>query len=239
MELLIISFFAGILTVASPCVFTLLPIIVGGSAGEKKWTRVAIITLSLAVSVIAFTMILKYSTSLIGIDPIIWKIISGGIVLFLGLTMLFSVYWDKISTRFKLNTNSQVFLNYSSQIEGKPGNILTGLALGPVFSSCSPTYSLILATVLPVNLTQGLVYVIVYSLGLAFIMFSIGIFGQTLIKRLKWAVDPHGPFRIILGLIFIIVGIFIITGLDKKIETYLTESGSFDFALNFEQELLK
>ena len=29
--------------------------------------------------------------------------------------------------------------------------VLLGMALGPVFASCSPTYALVLATVLPAN----------------------------------------------------------------------------------------
>ncbi|MFZ2255357.1 MAG: hypothetical protein WAW59_04920 [Patescibacteria group bacterium] len=44
--------------------------------------------------------------------------------------------------------------------------IITGAALGPVFSTCSPTYTLLLATVFPVSLVAGIGYTLVYALGL-------------------------------------------------------------------------
>jgi cytochrome c biogenesis protein CcdA len=65
--LLPISFIAGILTILAPCVLPLLPIIIGGSLEEKSIRRPIIITLSLAASIVVFTLILKVSTAFIDI----------------------------------------------------------------------------------------------------------------------------------------------------------------------------
>ena len=67
MELLPISFIAGVLTILAPCVLPLLPIIIGGSLTEKSIKRPIIITVSLALSIVLFTLILKVSTAFITI----------------------------------------------------------------------------------------------------------------------------------------------------------------------------
>lgn len=238
MELLLVSFFGGILTVFSPCVFTLLPVIVGGSSTGGKWNKVITISGSLGLSVFIFTLILKYSTSLIGVDPIVWKLVSGGLVFFLGMSMIFSAKWGQITSKSGLSIGTQKLLVFGKSKSGLTSDILTGIALGPVFSSCSPTYAIILATILPVDIFRGTVYLIAYSVGLVLILFLIGMFGQSIVQRLKWAVNPHGYFRIILGSLFIVVGLSIITGLDKKFETYLTEKQVFDFSIDLEKRLL-
>jgi len=74
--LLLLSFVAGILTVAAPCVLPLLPVIVGGSivrtdadtrVAERQWFRPVIIATSLAASVVIFTLLLKATTALLGV----------------------------------------------------------------------------------------------------------------------------------------------------------------------------
>jgi len=89
-------------------------------------------------------------------------------------------------------------LQKSTQKKGMMKYVFMGFALGPVFSSCSPTYALILAIILPAGLLFGLASLISYVLGLAAILFAIAIFGQRLIKNLKWASDPNGIFKKIL-----------------------------------------
>ncbi len=110
-------------------------------------------------------------------------------------------------------------------------------ALGPVFSSCSPTYALILAIILPAGFAFGLLALVSYTLWLAVILFAIAIFGQKLIKNLAWASNPNGMFKKILGVIFVLVWITIMTGYDKKIEAAMLNAGFLN-TTNFEQNII-
>lgn len=112
-----------------------------------------------------------------------------------------------------------------------------GFALGPVFSSCSPTYALILAIILPAGFVFGFLALISYTFWLALILFAIAIFGQKLIKNLKWASNPNGWFKKILGVVFVLVGLAIITWFDKKIETKILDAGFLN-TTNFEQGIV-
>jgi cytochrome c-type biogenesis protein len=239
MTLLLISFAAGVLTVITPCVLPILPIIIGGSVTAKQKLEILVMILSLVVSIIVFTMILKASTVLIGVDPIVWKLLSGFLVVGLGISYLFPEIWEKISFTLKLQDRSNSLLDKSKEKQGLVKNILMGVSLGPVFTSCSPTYALILATVLPVNFWQGLVYIIVYSLGLGFILLIIALLGRKLTNKLKIVADPKGVFRRVMGVLFILVGVAIIFGIDKQIETALLQNDFFEEIVKFEQEVIE
>lgn len=228
MEYLFISFIAGVLTILAPCVFTLLPVILGGSLTGKSWKKPLTIITSLSVSIFVFTLILKSSTLLINIHPDFWKYISGGIILVFGIFTLFPDLWGKINLSLGLSTSSDKLMNKAAKKRSFIGDILLGASLGPVFSSCSPTYAIIIATILPLDLFTGVVNLLAYILGLALVLIIVSIFGQKVIKNAKWAVNPNGLFKRVIGVIFIIIGISIFTGFDKKFETFLLDQGILD-----------
>lgn len=236
MQLLISSFLAGILTVLSPCVLPLLPIVIGSSVTSKSKSKPIIITASLAVSIIFFTLLLKLSTVLINIPPELLQYISGGIVIFLGLINVFPKVWEELSLKLGFGAKSQQMLDESGRKEGVLGSILTGAALGPVFSSCSPTYAIIVATVLPASFADGFINLLAYALGLSLLMLLIAIFGRNLIQRIQFLSNPYGLFRKGLGVLFILVGLAVVTGFDKKVQTYMVDHNIFN-ATQFEANI--
>jgi thiol-disulfide isomerase/thioredoxin len=112
-----------------------------------------------------------------------------------------------------------------------------GAALGPVFSSCSPTYFVILATVLPASFGMGLLDLGAYAVGLSGFLLIIALVGQRLVDRLGVAIDPEGWFRRAIGLLFLLVGVAVMTGAMLRFEAYLLNNG-FDLT-GIEQRLLK
>ncbi len=231
MLLLLGAFFAGIITVLAPCILPLLPIIIGGSISgnvhDKR--RPFIIAASLAVSLILFTLLLKATTLLIAIPPEAITYASGGIIVGIGILLLFPSLYERTILFFNLQAKSQQLLNKGSNKGAIIGAIITGAALGPVFSSCSPVYAYILATVLPVNFGVAIAYMIAYVLGLSLMLLVIGFVGQRFVRKLKFASNPHGWFNRAIAIIFIIVGLLVVTGYDKKLQTYVSENTPFNF----------
>ncbi len=105
------------------------------------------------------------------------------------------------------------------------GDVIVGASLGPIFSACSPTYFVILATVLPVSFALGLLYLFAYALGLSISLLFVSLVGQRIMVRLGIVADPRGWFKRILGIIFIVVALVIITGYDKKLQASLIDAG--------------
>jgi cytochrome c-type biogenesis protein len=228
MELLPVSFLAGVLTVLAPCILPLLPVIVGGSLLEKDRWRPLIITVSLAFSVVLFTLVLKSTTFFIEVPPQFWKLVSGGIVLVFGIITFFPHAWEKFQIALGFSSRSQSWLEHSHKSGGRLGLVLMGMALGPVFSSCSPTYALILATVLPQSFAVGLVNLFAYALGLAAVLLTVAFFGQKAVSKMCWAADPEGWLKKGLGILLMLVGVAVIFGWDKQLETFLIEKSYFD-----------
>lgn len=238
MEVVIVSFAAGALTILAPCILPLLPIVIGGSVSDGRDSRRPfIIAASLMASIIAFTLLLKASTAFLGIPQYVWQYISGGLIILLGLALVFPKLWEPIGNR--LNIASNKALGKAGQKKGIGGAILLGAALGPVFNSCSPTYAFILAVVLPASTGVGLTSIVAYALGLGLMLLLIGLLGQRLIAKLGWAVNPKGWFRRLLGIIFVLVGIFVATGLDRDLQAHIIERGWYDPLSSFERSLLR
>jgi len=241
--LIILSFVSGSLTVLAPCILPLLPVVIGGSSLEPEnedsnsFRHALVICLSLAASVLIFTLLLKATTLLLGVPQFVWQAISGIIVLLFGLNLIFPMLWAKITIKLGIENKSNRLLGKSSKKQGIIRDILIGAALGPVFASCSPTYALILATVLPQSFFNGFVYLVFYCLGLASVLMAIGVVGQSLVAKLGWAADPNGWFRRTLGVVFVIVGIIVLLSLDKQIQAAILDSGLYDPIKNFEQRL--
>ena len=244
---------AGVLTTLAPCVLPLLPIIVGGSmagalaeerAESGAWavagttttqavkersavTRALVITTSLGASILVFTLALKATTALIGIPPQTWQWVSGGVLIALGVVGAFPDLWERLSARLGLQCRSAARLGAARRRDGLSGEILTGAALGPVFTSCSPLYGYVIVTVLPAEPVRGLVLLGAYIVGLCATLLLIALAGQRAVARFGWAADSHGWFRRGLGIVFIIVGLLVATGWMKSIETWLVVNAPF------------
>lgn len=105
---------------------------------------------------------------------------------------------------------------------------MTGAALGPIFSTCSSTYFIVLASVLPVRPVLGFVYLVAYSCGLALALLIVTFAGQKILKKLNLVADAYGMLKKSISVLFIIIGFLIITGIDKKIEAQILQLGYFD-----------
>ena len=246
MALLLVCFVAGVLTVASPCVLPLLPVIVGGSAArsapdgaiaDRQWYRPIVIAGALTASIVLFSLLLVATTALLGVPRFVWQLIAGGIVVALGVTLLFPRLWDAVMAATGIQRRANQALDRSYRRGGLLGDILLGAALGPTFSSCSPTYALVMASVLPASFGAGVLYVSVYAVGLAATLLLVGFLGAAFARRLGWLSRPDGWFRRAIGVIFIVVGLAVILGLDHQLQALLIEQGWYEPMARFEESL--
>lgn len=238
MVLLAVSFISGMLTVLAPCILPLLPVVVGSSTTGRSASTPYIVVGSLAASIILFTYILKFSTALIMVPPYFWTYVSGGILILFGLVLLFPALWENVPGVSKLSRSSNQMVGSGYQKKSIWGDVLIGAALGPVFSSCSPTYFVILASVLPASFALGSLYLFAYTLGLSLVLLLIAILGQRFADRLNVFSDSRGWFKRGIGILFIAVGLFVATGYDKKVQVALLQGGFVD-AVRWEQNLLQ
>ncbi|MEK7579285.1 MAG: peptide-methionine (S)-S-oxide reductase MsrA [Patescibacteria group bacterium] len=222
-----ISILAGILTILAPCILPLLPVIIGASetGGRHIGGRALVVIGSLSVSIIVFTLLLKASTLLIDIPQVFWSWFSGVIIILVGLAIVFPLLWAKVPYVNKISLIGNKAVGAGYQKKNYTGDVLIGLALGPVFTTCSPTYLFIIATALPATFLTGFLYLIGFTLGLALALLLVAYFGQSIVNALSARMNTTGRIKQIFGVLIVLVGIAILTGFDKKIETFILDSG--------------
>jgi peptide methionine sulfoxide reductase msrA/msrB len=235
----LISILAGIFTVVAPCILPLLPVVIGaseeGSRGISK--RALTVIGALSLSVILFTLLLKATTLFINIPQIFWTSFSGVVIILVGMAIIFPSFWARIPYMNKLSIFSNKAVGTGYQKKSYKGDMLIGLALGPVFTTCSPTYLFIIATVLPATFITGLVYLLGFTLGLAASLLLIAYFGQQIVNKVATHMQTTSTIKKVFGALIILVGIAVLTGFDKKIETYILDSG-YGATIQLEDKLI-
>lgn len=234
---LLLSFFAGVLTILAPCVLPLLPLIVTGADESKSLRRPLAIILSLGASIIIFTLLFKASVALIGVPVRYLHWFSGGILAVFGLLILMPQTWDKLVAKLKLKAQSQQLLGTGLQRQGLSGHLIVGFSLGPIFFSCSPTYAAILAVTLPASPGLALVYLLVYVAGLMAVMLLLAWGGQLVASKLGFLANPRGWFKRAVGVLLVLTGVIIMTGFHKEIEAWLVRTGIYDPLVELELDL--
>lgn len=237
MTLLLISFLAGILSVLAPCIIGIIPLLVGYNAQSKNIAKAVRVITGLAASIFVFSLLLKASTILIAVPTQFWQWVSGLLIISFGITGLFPSLWEKIAGTLKLQQLSAKGQKRALKKGGIVGDFLLGAALGPIFSACSPTYALIVASILPASPVKGIAYLVTFILGLSLTLLIIAILGQKAVSRLGWSINPNGIFKRTLAVLFIVLGVLILTGADKSLLSFAVESGWFDWQVTLESNL--
>lgn len=234
MELLFVSFIAGILTIAAPCIIPLLPVIIGGSVlhGDTKdkkqsFIHPVIIISSLIISIVIFSLLLKATTVLLGIPAQVWSFLSGIIIILFGVSLVKPELWESVMIATNLQSKANLNLAQSQSKRGVKRDILLGASLGPVFNSCSPTYALIIAAILPVSFVTGVSYLFAYALGLGISLLIVSLVGHSIVRKFAGITRPGSIFMKCVGGIFVVIGVILILGLDKQFQTFILENGFY------------
>jgi cytochrome c-type biogenesis protein len=225
MILLLVAFIAGMLTVLAPCVLPVLPVILGRTAIQRGKYTPYVVILSLSLSLLLFTLGVKTTQFFVEVPPVVWTLLGGGLLFLTGAYMLFP----------RLSLQNSTFERSATQTVGKGvrlhsygGDMLAGAALGPVFASCSPTYFFILATILPLNFVWGSVAILSYTIGLALALLIVALTGNAILSKVRNHEAYQAFVTRVVGVLFVIVGLLIVTGFEKNIEIHLFEKSMFD-----------
>lgn len=223
MSTLILSFVAGVLTVLAPCVLPILPVILWGSVRDENTYRPWFIIWAFAVSVLIFTLGLQWMVQSLWLRQewlSMWSAIILGIF---GLVLLFPNLWQSIMHR--LGVDHLTHSATSSSFHWYWWDILLWFLLWPIFNTCSPTFVILVATILPASFVWWLTNILVYILGLCLMLWLVVIWWRSVIKRFKRIADPNWRFKKIVALLLILVSLAILTKSDKAIETRMIEHG--------------
>lgn len=223
---LILAFAAGSLSILSPCVLPLLPIILGTAASQGRAGPLALgagAVLSF-VSVRLFVALIGFS---IGLDAGFFRALASVILIVIGLTLLIPNYQNRLAVvAGPVSSWGQERLEGFSST-GATGQFVVGLLLGTVWSPCvGPTLgAAALLAAQGKDLFQVVVIMVSFGLGVGVPLVLIGLLSRGLLQKLRdRMLTASNGLKVFLGAILILLGGLILTGLDKKAEAAFVDA---------------
>lgn len=226
-SLIFSSFFAGVLTIFSPCILPMVPFVVRSSFQKSKWGPV-FLSLGVALSFSISTYLISTSGQLLGLTPDKLKILSGIFLLLASTLFIFPSLSDKLSLLLAPLNNKLQSLNIGSKEKKNPVfmEFINGLLLGPIWAPCSgPTLAIIIGIIINTPETKSSILLLaIFSIGsiLPILFFSYGA-KSLILKVQKKGLENSGKIKMGLGIFCAIMAIFILTGYDKTLEAFLLE----------------
>ena len=217
----VISFLEGVVTFISPCLLPMLPIYISyfAGGGERSMKK----TLSGALGfVTGFTIVFVALGALAGTLGSLLKeyqtavnIVSGLIVIFFGLNFL---------GVFKLN----LFKGSNHKVNTKNMGFFSAMLFGIIFSvSWTPCVGAFLGSALMLasqqgHVGEGVVMLLVYSLGLGIPFVLSAVLIDYLKSAFNWIKKHYKVINIVCGVLLILVGVLMATGLIGRMFTLLS-----------------
>jgi len=221
-----LAFLAGVLSVLSPCVLPLLPIVLGTAASEHRIGPIALAA-GLALSFVTIGLFIATVGFAIGLDADVFRAISAMLLIAIGLVLLV----PKLQAQFALvaspvgNWVDERLGGFGTG--GFGGQFALGLILGGVWSPCvGPTLGA--ASILAAkgeNLGQVALTMFVFGLGAALPLMLLGFLSREAMMRWRGRMMEAGKGgKMLLGVVLVAIGLIVATGLDKRIETMLVDA---------------
>lgn len=220
--LIFFAFLSGIVTIFSPCIWPILPIVLSAGVSGGKQKPLGIV-LGLMFSFTFFTLMITSLLKVIPIHPDTFRLMAVAVISILGLSLVVPAigrYVESLISRL-----SEIGGGTLEKKHGFKGGFITGFALGIVWSPCAGP---ILATVATIAATQtlsaGVVLVtIAFVLGVGIPLFIFALLGQHLMNKMKAVSSYTTRIQQVFGVVMIVSAIALYMGFDLYLQTKFSE----------------
>ena len=214
------AFLSGIVTILSPCILPVLPIVLSGSVGGKRKPLGVVAGFIGSFSV--FTLLLSTLVQTFQIPPDTMRVAAVVIIVGFGLVMVLpglQKQFEIMASRMVNNKNSKTGKT------GFTGGLAIGAGLGLVWTPCvGPIMASVIGLAVSRQIDGGAVIIIVsYSIGTAIPMFAVMAGGRKLINRFPGLAGNTAKIQRVFGIIMILAGVSIGTGLDRQFQAKVLE----------------
>jgi cytochrome c-type biogenesis protein len=223
---LALGYAAGALSTLSPCVLPILPIVLFGALERHLWGPVALAA-GLAVSFAGVGIALASVGFSVGIDPDTLRFAVAALMAAAGVILLVPALQDRVASLASPVAGKGQILLDRVQPSGIWGQFALGALLGVIWSPCSgPTLGAAIGLATQGNdLGWAASTMAAFALGAAtpILLLAYGS-RQAIIARRDWMARASRIGKPLMGAAFVCIGLFVLTGLDKVVETSLTRA---------------
>lgn len=217
------SLLAGALTTLSPCVFPILPLVIGGASSRHRFAPLAM-GLGLVASFAAIGFLLGTVGESLGINATLLRVLGAWLLIVFGIVLLV----PKLNESFTaLMTPIASKANHASsglKNDSLLGSFALGALLGLVWSPCSgPLLASALSLVASKGgVLTGTLMLAIFGLGAAIPLVAIAYASATGFKQSRgWVLQHIGTVKTVFGFAIIALGAAILLGYDKQLEALI------------------
>lgn len=218
---LALAFVAGVITILSPCVLPLLPLILATATQRGRARPYGVILGFIAAFTVA-TLALSTLVKALGVPPDLNRTLSAVVLVILGLVMLvpglqlqFERWAGALAGRAPAAAGGAGF----------GGGLAVGLGLGLAWSPCvGPIMASVITLALNQAVGPGAVGItLAFSLGTALPMAAVLFGGRNLVRRFDGYARHAQTIQQVFGLVVALTGLAIWFGWDRSIQIALLE----------------
>lgn len=211
---------AGVFGVLSPCVWPLVPVVMSSAAtsGRSGPLYLALgLSLSFAVAGTLLTLLLVNAA----LDPELFRYMAAVLLVAVGVALVVRRLGEWLTLRLSVLAAT---LNGGSSVRAAsgPGQFGVGALLGVVWLPCvGPTLGAAIALAsLGQNMGMAFVVMLAYGVGTAAVLVLAGIVSERALSRWRpRLLASGGRGRALLGWMLLSLGLLVLTGLDKHLES--------------------
>ena len=220
---LVFAFVAGSLSILSPCVLPLLPVVLGTAASKGRFGPL-LMAAGLVLSFVMVGLFISLIGFSIGLDGKFFRAVSAVMLIAIGLLLAVSF----LQRQFAMVIGPAASWAQKRFGSGEAGGQFgIGILLGAVWSPCvGPTLGA--ASLLAArgeNLATVIITMLCFGLGVAMPLVLIGMMSRDFLMRWRGRmVSSSATVKSTLGILFVLTGVMIISGQDKFLEAALVEA---------------
>ena len=217
---------AGILSTLSPCVFPLLPLVVGAATSTHRsgayWLAGGVATSFTAAGLFVATIGFA-----IGLDGDLFRTISAVLLMLLGLVLLSATIQARLGVAAGGFSGAGDRIIRRLSLKSATGQFVVGVLLGLIWSPCvGPTLGA--ASVLAAqrkDLASVAAVMLAFGVGTTLPMPAVAVLSRTALLGWRQRMLRAGHLgKVAMGLSAIAVGAMILTGVDRCVETALASA---------------
>src|SRR5262245_9477069 len=178
--LLVVALVAGLVTVLSPCILPVLPVVLGSSVGGGKLRPLGVIV-GLIVSFSIFTLAISQIVALLGLSASVLRLAAVAVIALLGLSLLLPALNERLERLFSRLPG----MASTTSRGGFWGGWLWGVSLGLVWAPCAgPILAAVTALAATQQISAGVALVVLaYAIGAGVPLLGIAYGGRALAQR--------------------------------------------------------
>ena len=221
-----LALIAGILSTLSPCVLPIVPLVLGAAVSEHRFGPAALAA-GLALSFVLIGLFVALFGFAIGLDQDVFRSLAAVLLIAIGGVLVLPRLQAQLALAAGPISDWTQSRAGGFSTGGLGGQFTLGLLLGAVWSPCvGPTLGA--ASLLAArgeNIGAVALTMVAFGLGAALPLLLLGLLSREALLRWRERLLAAGKGgKAVLGALLIAIGVLILSGLDKKLETMLVDA---------------